>query len=77
MSVDVTFRSARREIDAAAEYVFDLLAMPAQHHRLDASAMVGDTATPARLAAVGDWRWRYELEPCGSNRARVTLTSLR
>jgi len=49
-----TYRSAHREINAPAEHVFALLATPGEHHRFDASQMVGEPVTPGRLTRVGD-----------------------
>ncbi|MGH3447344.1 MAG: hypothetical protein ACRDP4_06945 [Nocardioidaceae bacterium] len=54
MSDSGTSRSAPREIEAPASRVFDLLVTPSEHHRLDASAMVGDTVISKRLTSVGD-----------------------
>jgi hypothetical protein len=119
VNTSATNRSAQREINVPAEQVFDLLATPGEHHRFDATAMVGGSATPQRLSRVGDiftmemtyrggdedmhyrtdnhvtvldeqrcvewavashgkppfgWRWRYDLEPTGAAKTRVTLT---
>jgi len=49
-----TRRSARREIDAPVADVFALVTSPGEHHRFDASAMVGEAVTPGRLTRVGD-----------------------
>jgi hypothetical protein len=49
-----TYRSAQREINVPVEQVFALLATPGEHYRFDATAMVGESATPQRLSQVGD-----------------------
>lgn len=50
----MTRHTARRSIDAPAACIFDLLVSPGEHHRFDASTMVGDAVTPARLGSVGE-----------------------
>lgn len=54
MSCLPTARSVRQEIDAGRDDIYNVLATPAQHHRFDASNMVGRAVTPGHLRTVGD-----------------------
>ncbi|MTE15783.1 SRPBCC family protein [Nocardia aurantiaca] len=104
--------SAGREVAAAAERIFELIADPAQQPRWDANDNLSHADAGQRVRAVGDvfemtltrgtvrenrivefeegrriaWLpsepgmqppghlWRWELEPLGDNRTRVTHT---
>lgn len=104
--------SARREVAADADRIFELIADPAQQPRWDGNDNLAEAAGGQRVRAVGDvftmtltngavrenhvvefeegrriaWRpaepgqappghlWRWELEPIGSSRTRVTHT---
>lgn len=54
VSISQTRRRAERDIAATPKMIFDLLSDPSQHHRFDASTMVGQTVTPIRPTAIGD-----------------------
>lgn len=54
MSHSLTSLSARREVGVPIGRLFHLVATPGEHHRFDASTMVGQAITPQRLAKVGD-----------------------
>ena len=105
--------SATREIDAAPERIFDLIADPAQQPRWDGNHNLAEAPAGQRVRRTGDmftmtltnngavrenhvvefdegrriaWRpaepgrqppghlWRWELEPAGASRTRVTHT---
>jgi uncharacterized protein YndB with AHSA1/START domain len=104
--------SATREVAAAPELIFELIADPAQQPRWDGNDNLAEAAPGQRVRAVGDvftmtltggavrqnhvvefeegrriaWRpsevgrsqpghlWRWELEPLGDSRTRVTHT---
>jgi len=54
MSRSSSSRSVRREIDAAAGDVYRVLVTPSEHHRFDASNMVGRAVTVGPVSRVGD-----------------------
>ena len=54
MSLPPSLRSAHLDVDAPYTDVFGVLATPSEHHRFDASGMVGRAVTSGRMSTAGD-----------------------